>query len=110
MVNMLFDKFLVKMKNVFYFHLKTKVTFGPTQYRHINVQILVLDLVTGTIVYPSSQLFFNWRIIALQCGGLCCTSTQISHNHIYIPFLLRTPHFTPLGHHHKVLGWVQVNN
>ena len=25
-------KFLVKMKNVFYFYLKIKGTFGPTQY------------------------------------------------------------------------------
>lgn len=25
-----------------------------------------------------------WMIIALQCGGLCCTSVQISHNYTYI--------------------------
>ena len=65
MVNMLFNKFLVKMKKVIYFHLKTEVTFGLTQYLHSNIQILVLDLVTCTIVYANSQFFFYWRIIAL---------------------------------------------
>ena len=30
--------------------------------------------------------FFNWRKIALQCVGFCCT-TWISHNYIYIHLL-----------------------
>ena len=52
----------------------------------------------------SSSLFFNWRIIALQCcDGFCHTTTQVSHNYMHIPSLLSLPptppHLTPLGHH-----------
>ena len=43
-------------------------------------------------------LFFNWRIIALQCWvGFCLTATRISHNYMfeYIPTLLNLPPTTP---------------
>ena len=31
-----------------------------------------------------AHIFFNWKLIALQyCGGLCHTSTRISHNYIH---------------------------
>ena len=44
------------------------------------------------------EFFFYWRKIVLQyCDGLCCTSTYIGYNNIYIPpsgaFL--SPHATP---------------
>ena len=38
------------------------------------------------------NLFFNWRIIALQnFVGYCQTSTWISHRYTYIPSLLNLP-------------------
>ena len=38
------------------------------------------------------NLFFNWRIIALQNRvGFCQTSTWISHKCMYVPFLLNLP-------------------
>ena len=67
-------------------------------------------------------LFFNWRIIALQCCiGFCHTITPISHNyiyiyihiyiytHIHIYIYLHTslptyPQSHPLGQH-RALGW-----
>ena len=58
--------------------------------------------------------FFNWRIIALQCcGGLCCTSTRIGHNFIYIYIYISISppswaslscHSTPLSCR-RVPGW-----
>ena len=33
-------------------------------------------------------LFFNWRVIALQCFGSCHTTVQISRNCKYTPSLL----------------------
>ena len=44
------------------------------------------------LVWTKVYFFFNWRIIALQCcGGLCHTSTWISHNYICISPLLSLP-------------------
>ena len=63
--------------------------------------------------YPTigSGVFFNWRIISLQCYvGFCCRTTQISHNCIYIPSILSflpCPHPTPLGHH-LAPGWAPL--
>ena len=37
------------------------------------------------------NLFFNWRIIALQNFVFCQTSTWISHRYTYIPSLLNLP-------------------
>ena len=48
------------------------------------------------------NLFFNWRIIALQsCVGFCQPSTWISHRHMYVPpcwiSLPPPPLASPLG-------------
>ena len=37
-------------------------------------------------------LFFNWRILALQCCvGFCHTAMPINYNYVYIPSLLSLP-------------------
>ena len=44
-------------------------------------------------------IFFNWRIIALQCYvGFCCTKTWISYKYTYFPFFLSLPPITPLSY------------
>ena len=51
-----------------------------------------VKIVHNHIIRRELLFFFNWRIIALKCyRGLCCTSTRISHNYIYVPFLLSLP-------------------
>ena len=48
------------------------------------------------------KIYFNWRIIALQCClGFCHTTTWISHKYTCLPSLLSLPSLypTPLGHH-----------
>ena len=54
----------------------------------------LLEVWDNTISFGMNKgiLFLNWRIIALQCcGGLCRTSTWVSHNYICIPPLLSLP-------------------
>ena len=33
------------------------------------------------------KFIFNWRLIALQCVGFCCTTAWISHKYTHIPFI-----------------------
>ena len=59
--------------------------------------------------------FLNWRLSALQyCAGFCPTTTQISHNFLYIYIythilslfsLSPRSHPTPLGHHRAPAGF-----
>ena len=52
------------------------------------------------------NLSFNWKKVALQyCLDFCCTTTQISHNYIYIYFLPPLPHHRISLGHHIVPGW-----
>ena len=44
------------------------------------------------VFYFFSLIYFNWRIIALQCCvGFCHPSTWISHRYTYVPSLLDLP-------------------
>ena len=57
------------------------------------------------ILYLYINIYFNWRIIALQNFVVFCqTSAWISHRYTYIPFYL-PPHTTPLGLY-RVPIWV----
>ena len=52
------------------------------------------------------RLFYNWRIIALLCGvGFCCTTTQISHNYIYIYIYLPSLLEKAMAPHSSTLAW-----
>ena len=54
------------------------------------------------------KIFFNWRIISLQCCVGFCHTTWINHNYAYFPPILSLPLIspgpTPLGHH-RAPGW-----
>ena len=53
-------------------------------------------------------IFFNWRIITLQCCvGFCHTTMEIRPNYVYPVHLEPAPlsHPTPLGHH-RGPGWL----
>ena len=50
------------------------------------------------------NLFFNWRIIALQnCVVFCQTSTWIGHRYTHIPSLLNLPPITPTSHPSRLI-------
>ena len=54
------------------------------------------------------SLFFNWRMIALQCwGGFCCTTTRTSYKYTCIPaFWAFLPSTTPpVYRSSKSPGW-----
>ena len=60
----------------------------------INVGIIIKLTIITYWLFFSIKENFNWRIIALRyCVGFCCTTTWISYNYTYIPFLLSLPSY-----------------
>ena len=54
---------------------------SQTQLKRLSTPILHTFIPKSYIYF----LCFNWKIIGLQyCIGFCCTTTQISHNYVYI--------------------------
>ena len=59
--------------------------------------------------YKETIYFFNWRVIVLQCcGGLCSTSTWISHHYIYIHTYISPPSCASLPPHPTPLCYTQA--
>ena len=68
--------------------------------------------IDGMVFLPHGNplYFFNWNVIALQCGvSFCCTMTRTSYVCRYIPCLLSLPPTPPLpacpSRHHRALSW-----
>ena len=52
-----------------------------------------------SLLYVCLFVFFNWKIIALQCVGFWHIATEVSHSHIYVCMPLRLEPRGPLECH-----------